>query len=63
MIILDKPFTLGDWVSTNSVEGTVEEIGFRSTKIRTFAQALVTVPNSTLANEAITNWSKRAKGV
>ncbi|MDD2433161.1 MAG: mechanosensitive ion channel family protein [Clostridia bacterium] len=61
VIILDKPFTLGDWVSTNSVEGTVEEIGFRSTKIRTFAQALVTVPNSTLANEAITNWSKRGK--
>lgn len=55
VIILDKPFSIGDWISTSSVEGTVEEITFRSTKVRTFAQALVTVPNSTLANEAITN--------
>ncbi len=61
VILLDKPFTLNDWISTSQVEGTVEEIGFRSTKIRTFTQALVTVPNSTLADEAITNWSKRGK--
>jgi len=43
------------------VEGTVEDITFRSTKIRTFAQALVTVPNSSLANEPITNWSRMGK--
>lgn len=61
VIIVDKPFTLGDWISTPSVEGTVEDITFRSTKIRTFAQALVTVPNSTLANEPITNWSRMGK--
>src|SRR5699024_1576408 len=41
--------------------GTVEDISFRSTKVRTFDQAVVTVPNSTLANEAITNWSKMGK--
>jgi len=58
VIIIEKPFVLGDWVETNSVEGMVEDISFRSTRFRTFAQALVTVPNSTLANEAITNWSK-----
>jgi len=39
----------------------VEDINFRSTRIRTFADALVTVPNSTLANEAITNWSRMGK--
>ena len=61
IIILDKPFSIGDWISTASVEGTVEEITFRSTKVRTFAHALVTVPNSTLANEAITNWSRMGR--
>ncbi|GEL78181.1 mechanosensitive ion channel family protein [Tenuibacillus multivorans] len=61
VIIAEKPFTLGDWIKTSSVEGTVEDINFRSTIVRTFAQALVTVPNSTLANEAITNWSKMGK--
>ncbi|WP_078595405.1 mechanosensitive ion channel family protein [Evansella clarkii] len=61
VIITEKPFKIGDWVSTPSVEGTVEDISFRSTKIRTFSQALVTVPNSTLANEPITNWTKMGK--
>ncbi|WP_308160367.1 mechanosensitive ion channel domain-containing protein [Bacillus sp. ISL-77] len=44
------------------MEGIVEDINFRSTKIRTFSQALVTVPNATLANEAITNWSRSRVG-
>jgi len=60
-IMLDKPFSVGDWILTQDVEGIVEDMGFRSTKIRTFAQALVTVPNSTLAKTAITNWSKMGK--
>lgn len=61
VIITDKPFSMGDWILTPSVEGLVEDINFRSTKIRTFAQALVTMPNSTLANEPITNWSRMGK--
>ncbi|MFD2043007.1 mechanosensitive ion channel family protein [Ornithinibacillus salinisoli] len=61
IIITEKPFTIGDWVQTPSVEGTIEDISFRSTKVRTFAQALVTVPNATLSNESITNWSKMGK--
>lgn len=61
VIITEKPFSIGDWILTPSVEGTVEGITFRSTTIRTFAQALVTVPNATLANEPITNWSKMGK--
>src|SRR5690625_4558039 len=61
IIITEKPFTIGDWVLTPSVEGTIEDISFRSTKVRTFAQALVTVPNATLSNEPITNWSKMGK--
>lgn len=61
VIITEKPFTIGDWISTAIVEGTVEDITFRSTKVRTFDQGLVTVPNSTLANNPITNWSKMGK--
>lgn len=61
IIITEKPFSIGDWIKTSSVEGIVEDISFRSTKVRTFAQALVTVPNATLANEAIMNWSKAGK--
>lgn len=61
VIITERPFSIDDWIETPSVEGTVEDITFRSTKIRTFAQGIVTVPNSTLANEAITNWSEMGK--
>jgi len=61
VIFTDKPFKVGDWIKTPQVEGTIENIGIRSTKVRTFAQALVTVPNATLANSAILNWSKMGK--
>lgn len=61
VIITDKPFTIGDWIETPSVEGTVEDITFRSTKIRTFANSMVTVPNAKLADEAINNWSRMGK--
>ncbi len=61
MILLDTPFKIGDWIQTPKLEGVVEDIGFRSTKVRTFAQALVSVPNSQLANDVIINWSKMGK--
>lgn len=61
VIITDKPFTIGDLISAPSVEGTVEDINFRSTRIRTLTQALITVPNATLANEPITNLSRMGK--
>lgn len=61
VIITEKPFSKGDWISTPSVEGTVQDITFRSTKIRTFADSIVTVPNSKLANEPITNWTQMRK--
>jgi MscS family membrane protein len=60
-IILDKPFTIGDWVSIDNLEGTIESISFRITKIRTFDEAIITVPNSKLANEPLTNFSRRGK--
>ena len=61
VIFTDKPFKVGDWIKTSSVEGVVEEIGIRSTLIRKFSQALVNIPNANIANEAITNWSKMGK--
>ncbi|MFA5536133.1 MAG: mechanosensitive ion channel family protein [Bacillota bacterium] len=61
VIVTDKPFTIGDWIQTPTIEGTVEDINFRSTRVRTFAQALITIPNSLLANEPITNWSRMGK--
>lgn len=59
VIVLDKPFAIGDWIQTPDVEGVIEEITFRSTKIRTFSMALATVPNSKLANSNIINWTQR----
>lgn len=61
VIITDAPFTIGDLIQTGTIEGVVEDINFRSTRIRTPEQALVTVPNSTLANQPITNLSKMEK--
>jgi MscS family membrane protein len=60
-LMFERPFGVGDWIVSGPVEGMVEELGIRSTKIRTFAQAQVTVPNSTLAGDVITNWSRMGK--
>ena len=57
VILLDKPFAVDDWISTPNIEGVVEDITFRSTRIRTFPNALVVVPNSSLVSSPITNWS------
>jgi MscS family membrane protein len=61
IILLDKPFGIGDWIQTAGIEGAVETVTFRSTKIRTVEQALVHVPNSNLTNVAIANFSRRGK--
>jgi MscS family membrane protein len=59
MILFDSPFQVGDWIVIGSTEGTVEEIGFRSTKIRTFYNSLISVPNSELAIKEIDNMGRR----
>ena len=61
-IIFDNSFSQGDWIETTDAEGTVVEIGFISTMIRTFDNAMITVPNATLANSPLKNWSKRTVG-
>ena len=59
MIFLDKPFQIGDRISFNGVDGMVEEVGFRSTRVRTFANSLVYVPNGKLADMVIDNYGLR----
>lgn len=61
ILILEKPFSIGHWIKIGNTEGTVEDINLRSTKIRTFSQALVSVPNSQVSNIHITNFSKMNK--
>lgn len=61
VIFADRPFKVGDYVELNGIEGSVEEIGIRSTRIRTTLRSLVTVPNAVVANAAIANWSKRRR--
>lgn len=58
MIYSDRPFEVGDWIKTPSLEGTVEDVGLRSTRVRTFAKTLVTVPNRELAASVIENFSR-----
>ncbi len=61
-ILTDRPYKVGDWITVgSSIDGDVEEIGFRSTKIRMFDKTLMTVPNGTLATETIKNWSRMPK--
>jgi MscS family membrane protein len=59
IIFFDKPFTAGDTVKVNSVIGSVEKIGLRSTRIRTADKTLVTVPNKQMVDSVVDNWSMR----
>ncbi|MGF1679608.1 MAG: mechanosensitive ion channel family protein, partial [Candidatus Methylacidiphilales bacterium] len=59
MIMLDRPFRLGHWIVVGKHEGTVEDIGFRSTKIRTFYNSLISIPNSEIANTGVDNMGLR----
>lgn len=61
VVIFDRPFIVGDWIETPTIEGIVEDITFRSTRIRTFKDSIITVPNSTISNEMIINWSRMNK--
>ena len=55
----DQPFEVGDWIKFNGNEGSVEEVGIRSTRIRTFYDSLISVPNGELANAVIDNMGRR----
>ncbi len=59
VIFLDRPFMVGDFVEIAGIVGTVEEIGIRSTRIRTVEQTLVTIPNKEVMDSNIDNFSQR----
>ena len=59
-ILADKPFQVGDWVIVGDIEGTVEQVGFRSTRVRTFADSLITVPNARMTDTAVNNMGQRS---
>ncbi len=61
-VLLDNVFKMGDWIKIGDKEGTVAEIGLRSTTIRTFDNALVTIPNSIISVSSVINWNRRAVG-
>lgn len=59
MIFIDKPFQIGQFIQSGEIEGTVEEVGFRSTRVRTIKNSLMYVPNAKLADSVIDNLGLR----
>ncbi|MXW26926.1 MAG: mechanosensitive ion channel family protein [Dehalococcoidia bacterium] len=58
-IFADRPFQVGDWVVVNDIEGTVEHVGFRSSRVRTFYNSVVTVPNARIVDTHVDNMGLR----
>lgn len=59
MLIIDRPFQIGDWIKFADIEGKVEEVGLRSTRIRTAATSVISIPNGVLAGDKIDNIGAR----
>jgi MscS family membrane protein len=60
-VFMDKPFRIGDRIQLDAVDGTVEGIGMRSTRVRNLDGHLVTIPNKTMGNATITNVTARQR--
>lgn len=60
MIFLDKPFHIGDWIEAGTVIGTVEKVGFRSTRVRAADTSIYQIPNSSLAEMVVNNKGLRS---
>ena len=59
LILIDRAFSVGDWIEAPSIgHGTVEQITLSTVKIRKFSKAIQSIPNGVIANAAITNWSR-----
>ncbi|WP_419191647.1 mechanosensitive ion channel family protein [Engelhardtia mirabilis] len=58
-VLTDKPFALGDWIVVEDLEGTVETVGFRSTRIRTFYDSVLSVPNRKFISGVVDNYGRR----
>lgn len=58
-VLVEGTFSVGDWIVVGDTEGTVEDISFRSTRIRTFYNSLITLPNANLITSSVDNFGKR----
>jgi MscS family membrane protein len=58
-VLMDRPFEIGDWIITGDIEGTVESVGIRSSRVRTFYNSLITVPNANLTTAVVDNMGRR----
>lgn len=61
MILADRPFKRGDLIETEGQRATVEAVGLRSTRLRTFDDSVLIIPNSQLADKAVVNWGRRRR--
>jgi MscS family membrane protein len=59
MIFIDRPFQIGDWITSGDIDGTVEEVGFRATRIRTFRNSVTYVPNARIVDSMVDNHGLR----
>ena len=59
MIFIDRPFQIGDWISFKGYDGQVESVGLRSTRVRTFSNSLLYVPNATFTDTVVNNVGMR----
>lgn len=59
ILLVERPFKVGDWVVAGDVSGTVRKISVRATEIETFQRQTVMLPNSQLINNAVGNWTHR----
>jgi MscS family membrane protein len=59
MIFVDRPFQIGDYISGSGFSGSVEEVGFRTTRLKTADSSIISVPNGTIANMSVTNMGVR----
>lgn len=59
-VLVDRSFQVGDRITVQGVDGVVEDLGFRSTRIRTVEDTLVTLPNSLLLTSSVDNWGRRS---
>lgn len=58
-VLVDRPFEIGDWIKTQGIEGSVETVGMRSTRVRTFYNSLITIPNGLLTTAVVDNMGRR----
>lgn len=59
IIMFEKPFAVGHFIKVQGIEGIVENVGFRSTRIRTFYNSLISIPSSQLVNSTVDNMELR----